>query len=465
MNRRCRQLRKWMSEFLDGELDQRQRGVFLAHLDQCRACQAELAALRNTVEMVRELDTVEPPADLLQRVRMRIESGQRSLRPMWVLRFTSPAARVALAASVLLLLCFYGVVRISGPRSGLPEKHAPMTHHAGEEDGSVSAAEKLYELSIPNGTDGVTKSLVKDKSVQPLAADGAAAKADSARSEGEEAVSGVREKAEAITGAISEPAAASAKPQREMFRADAESLPAAMAPTEEARDAIPAQSGAFQVEAPADRRALSPAAQRKSAEKVSVETKMAKLEEIESKQRGTRFNQASGEKVARQPDRPDARLAPMEAPPSSPQTMVLQREIATRVGGGGKEVSDDTYKVRRQDWLEITVRRVSTQSVEAILKRHGAREISVSRAESREMRAAAGLKAGADSTAVVPEIRAVCSRAAVGLIMAELRKSGASVEVFESDALLRTANAETTSKPAASETQTQQTVRLRILFE
>lgn len=463
MNRRCRQLRKWMSEFLDGELDERKRGVFLAHLDQCHACRAQLAALRNTVEMVRELDTVEPPADLLQHVRTRIESGQRSLRPTWVLRFTSPAARVALAASVLLLLCFYGVVRISGPRSGLPEKHAPMTDHAGEEDGSVSAAEKLGELPIANGTDGVTKSLVEDNSGQPLAAVGAAAKADSVRSEGEGAVFGVREKAEAITGAISEPAAASAKPQREIFRAAAESLPAAMAPTEEARDAIPAPSGAFQIELQADHRALSPAAQRKSPEKVSVETKTAKLEEIEGVQRGTRFNQASGEKVARQPDQPDARLAPMEAPPSSPQTMVLQREIATRVGGGGKEVSDDTSKVRREDGLEFTVRRVSTRNVEAILKRHGAREISVTRAESPGTRDAAGLKARADSIVVVPEIRAVCSRAAVELIMAELRKSGASVEVSESDARLRAANAETTAKPAASETQ--QTVRLRILFE
>jgi anti-sigma factor RsiW len=63
----CREFVDFLMEYLDGELPQRQRGVFEGHMEDCPSCVTYLDSYRETVRLGRELcaDPEDPvPADV-----------------------------------------------------------------------------------------------------------------------------------------------------------------------------------------------------------------------------------------------------------------------------------------------------------------------------------------------------------------------------------------------------------------
>ena len=107
------EVRRRMGEYLQGDLSLAQRALFDAHLDGCPECAADLRALRETVQLLRDLPTPEVPIHLADRVVARIADGEGGARwwdaPLafwdWIdpARYLPPLAGAALTAAVVIV--------------------------------------------------------------------------------------------------------------------------------------------------------------------------------------------------------------------------------------------------------------------------------------------------------------------------------------------------------------------------
>ena len=88
-------------------LDAKQQAAFDAHLDACPGCREGFDALRETVAQLHELPAVTPPADLIVGINAAIDRPH-GLHLNWNL-FNTPPMRVALAASVVLVVGLLGI--------------------------------------------------------------------------------------------------------------------------------------------------------------------------------------------------------------------------------------------------------------------------------------------------------------------------------------------------------------------
>jgi hypothetical protein len=103
-----RRLRARLGPYLEGDLAPGERRRVEAHLSHCAACRAELAALRRTVRLLRDLPPVETPPGLGERILAGLEDAPRSGLGAWLqhhrglLSTAVPvAAGLALAVAVL----------------------------------------------------------------------------------------------------------------------------------------------------------------------------------------------------------------------------------------------------------------------------------------------------------------------------------------------------------------------------
>jgi hypothetical protein len=69
-------VRRQLSEYLEGDLSERDEERVRAHLEECAECGAELRVLRRLVRELRELGSVEPPRDLADAVVARLRAGE-----------------------------------------------------------------------------------------------------------------------------------------------------------------------------------------------------------------------------------------------------------------------------------------------------------------------------------------------------------------------------------------------------
>jgi anti-sigma factor RsiW len=106
-----------LSEYVDGELDARDREALDAHLMACERCRADLARLRAIVATAQALPDRPPAADLWPGVEAGIRRSRREGRRF---SFTLPQL---VAAGLALMLLSGGMVwlaRIGGARTELP---------------------------------------------------------------------------------------------------------------------------------------------------------------------------------------------------------------------------------------------------------------------------------------------------------------------------------------------------------
>jgi hypothetical protein len=120
----CSQIRKLLSEYMDGMLDKETTGVVEKHLETCKDCREELASLRAISEELGSLEAVEPPADFLKKVHERIE--QRSLvsrvfRGIFIpTRLKIPFQLATAAAMAVLVFSLFNIIQSEKQIVGVP---------------------------------------------------------------------------------------------------------------------------------------------------------------------------------------------------------------------------------------------------------------------------------------------------------------------------------------------------------
>ena len=145
-----------LSAMLDGELDEGEEHVVLAHLERCRRCAEELQWTRATRFAVRTLPAVEPPPGAVELPveRTRADLGVEGGRPgvaVPVVPLSARRRRAGLAAASVAA----GVAAVALATSALdggtyrPELTAAVESHAA----SLQAVEDVGLLSADGGAD------------------------------------------------------------------------------------------------------------------------------------------------------------------------------------------------------------------------------------------------------------------------------------------------------------------------
>ena len=102
----CEVYQQWISEALNGRLPQAQRRALEEHLQACGACRAFRRDMERLLRLFRSMASVEPPADLPQRILMRVRQEAPSWgrpflpSPLWRSRWLAAGA-VAVALSLI----------------------------------------------------------------------------------------------------------------------------------------------------------------------------------------------------------------------------------------------------------------------------------------------------------------------------------------------------------------------------
>lgn len=156
----CEQIRELMSEHIDGVLDGDRSRDLIGHMAECGDCRRELEALTKTVSALRDLDALEPPADLLEGIheRLSLESTFGPQPPSRIAHlFSLPWLRASAAAILLVgVICIWGL------------------HEQGTvcERGDVHVAEATRRQNMDN-YDGATLAAEADAAYPPTGSKGA----------------------------------------------------------------------------------------------------------------------------------------------------------------------------------------------------------------------------------------------------------------------------------------------------
>ncbi len=99
-----------ISAYLDDMLSAEDRTAVQAHLDTCSACRTALADTQYTLALLGALPDIDPPSDFVEQVRTRIHTPASQASTPGILRFlNAPAARIALAASIVIVISTFGL--------------------------------------------------------------------------------------------------------------------------------------------------------------------------------------------------------------------------------------------------------------------------------------------------------------------------------------------------------------------
>jgi predicted anti-sigma-YlaC factor YlaD len=127
--KRCDEIRELISARLDGALDSAGEKRLSDHLATCASCREDLTALERTLQRLHALPPVTPPPELGAKIRASIRAAQPTNRSRILVFLSLPQTRVALAASLLVVVTTLGIRQmLSSPRPALdlPARHTPV---------------------------------------------------------------------------------------------------------------------------------------------------------------------------------------------------------------------------------------------------------------------------------------------------------------------------------------------------
>jgi len=110
---KCSEVRKVLSQYMDGMINGKKREKVEEHLASCHSCTEELKALREVRENLEQLGEVDVPANFLDMIHARIEQ-ESPVRRLWRRLFTPTGRRIPLelAAAVSMIVVVILLLRV-----------------------------------------------------------------------------------------------------------------------------------------------------------------------------------------------------------------------------------------------------------------------------------------------------------------------------------------------------------------
>ena len=165
---RCSSVRKHLSAFLDGELDQRERKRMELHVSECADCRRETEKLREMIGFVGGVPRPEVPAHLWEGTRRRIEAASELPTRTLVLRMPRWVFAPAAAAVIALFTYFLGgQLLFHGYEAGPMPINVYLQEHALSYSDQILSSNTLSELAIVQ-TEQVAEETRSDESISEL---------------------------------------------------------------------------------------------------------------------------------------------------------------------------------------------------------------------------------------------------------------------------------------------------------
>ncbi|MDB9823306.1 zf-HC2 domain-containing protein [Deltaproteobacteria bacterium] len=156
----CGRIKKSLSEYIDGALDNKTMSTLEGHLKTCRECYKEYISLKSLVSEIGSMRTLKAPEDFLEKVHECIESRSMFKNIGKILFFPArikiPMELIALAATALLIFTVFNMV--TSEKYFIPEP--PET---GEAEGIIKPGTVAEEI-----TDGVVSAVQPGKEGAPI---------------------------------------------------------------------------------------------------------------------------------------------------------------------------------------------------------------------------------------------------------------------------------------------------------
>ena len=146
---KCLTAKKWISEYIDGDLDNAKKAKLDAHCARCADCRKLLADLQTISAGAKKLDTLSPPESTWGKIQEQMTSGEQevlTLAPQKQSWFRLP--RLSYVLSALLIVVFLSLVFVYGPRYWSGQAIVPELENQSYTLAKLEEAEHHYQMAI-----------------------------------------------------------------------------------------------------------------------------------------------------------------------------------------------------------------------------------------------------------------------------------------------------------------------------
>jgi hypothetical protein len=146
---KCSTAKKWISEYIDCDLDAEKKLELDKHCAQCSDCRKLLEDFRTISSSAKELDTFSPPESTWGKVQEKMTAEEQEVlklaprKQVW-----SSLPRLSYVLSTLLLVVFLSLVFIFGPRYWSGQAVVPELENQSYTLAKLEEAEHHYQLAI-----------------------------------------------------------------------------------------------------------------------------------------------------------------------------------------------------------------------------------------------------------------------------------------------------------------------------
>jgi hypothetical protein len=100
----CGDIQERLSAYIEGIISSEEKTLIEGHLKSCQKCSESLADLRKTMEYVKNLEEIEPPAWLTQKVMARVRSEVKPKKGIFQKLFYPLYIKISLEAAAVILI-------------------------------------------------------------------------------------------------------------------------------------------------------------------------------------------------------------------------------------------------------------------------------------------------------------------------------------------------------------------------
>jgi hypothetical protein len=146
---KCQIAKKWISEYIDGELDAAKKAKLDEHCAQCDDCQKFLEDFQTISKSTKDLSTFSPPESTWGKIQEKMNAEEQevlTLVPQKQSWFSLPRLSYVLIA--VLLAGFFSLVFIFGPRYWSGPAIVPEIENQQYTLTKLEEAEHHYQLAI-----------------------------------------------------------------------------------------------------------------------------------------------------------------------------------------------------------------------------------------------------------------------------------------------------------------------------
>jgi predicted anti-sigma-YlaC factor YlaD len=146
---KCSTAKKWISEYIDGDLDAAKKTELDKHCVQCADCRKLLEDFRTISSGAKELDTFVPPESAWGKIQEKMTAEEQEVlklaprKQIW-----SSLPKLSYALSALLLVVFLSLVFIFGPRYWSGQTVIAELENTNYTLAKLDEAEHHYQMAI-----------------------------------------------------------------------------------------------------------------------------------------------------------------------------------------------------------------------------------------------------------------------------------------------------------------------------